>query len=316
MEAVWTESPAQAQDMLGVFTKTPSNGNGDQAGETAGTFGGMKSITINVITTIGFGTHRSWTASSNDKSPPSYQMRFMRSMLTIVHNLCLAIFVLAHILNLHGMPETARNVNVAVTEFPLHLRDIISKERRSPTTQNTLVSSLVKIADQDPTPPARQSKASSTYLSEEEITGNLFNVAIAGFDTTANTLVYAVMLLALHPEWQDWIIAHIDDVKKRHSQGGYAACFPQLTRVLAVMVREGPLPRARRRRAPADPRSSSRRSACARRCPTSRASRTRRRTLAPPTCRRELSSSSARPSSTHRPSTGAPTRWPSGPRAG
>ena len=83
------------------------------------------------------------------------------------------------------------------------------------------------------------------YLTEDEIAGNLFIFTAAGFDTTSNTLGYAITLLAVYPEWQNWIQAEIDAVL-RSPQGGqskdaslpdYSTAFPKLVRCLAVMVR-------------------------------------------------------------------------------
>jgi cytochrome P450 len=78
-------------------------------------------------------------------------------------------------------------------------------------------------------------------LSDDEIAGNLYQFTLAGFDTTANTLAYAVTMLAAHPKWQDWIIEEITEVQDSlgGSNAGYAEIFPRLKRCLALMVRDG-----------------------------------------------------------------------------
>jgi cytochrome P450 len=83
--------------------------------------------------------------------------------------------------------------------------------------------------------------ANIQYLTEEEIAGNLFIFTAAGFDTTSNTMSYAICLLAAFPEWQAWIQAEIDvvrgDLRNDHvAMQNYAMSFPKLTRCLAVMV--------------------------------------------------------------------------------
>lgn len=72
--------------------------------------------------------------------------------------------------------------------------------------------------------------------------GNLFVFTAAGFDTTANTMGYAMTLLAVYPEWQGWIVEEIDEVLADQAEGTegeleYNEIFPRLVRVLAVMVR-------------------------------------------------------------------------------
>jgi cytochrome P450 len=77
-------------------------------------------------------------------------------------------------------------------------------------------------------------------LSEEEVMGNLFVFIVAGHETTAGTMHYALILLALHPEVQAWVRENVDEVL-----GGlgndveawkYEEVFPKLGRVLCVMV--------------------------------------------------------------------------------
>ncbi|EJD03280.1 cytochrome P450 [Fomitiporia mediterranea MF3/22] len=49
-------------------------------------------------------------------------------------------------------------------------------------------------------------------LSDEEIIGNCFVFTFAGHETTANTLVMTLSLLALHPDKQDWVYSSIKAV--------------------------------------------------------------------------------------------------------
>jgi len=94
---------------------------------------------------------------------------------------------------------------------------------------------LVRLADSDKSKLARSSKT-ATFMTEDEITGNLFLFTMAGFDTTANTLVYAIMALALEPDWQDWIFEGINEVSRRQPDGQYSVSFPLQTRCLALLV--------------------------------------------------------------------------------
>jgi cytochrome P450 len=60
----------------------------------------------------------------------------------------------------------------------------------------------------------------------------------AGFDTTANTLAFAVTLLAANPEWQTWIFEELDQVLPSDptAEVDYKEIYPQLTRCMAIMV--------------------------------------------------------------------------------
>lgn len=234
MKAVWDESVSQASDMLFEFFKA-QKGSGSR--KTNSTFEGLKMITINVIGFVCFGTRRNWGEENRNSAPPAgFHTTLMKSILTIVKKFFAATLIPSKLLMLPFMPKGARNLGISKVEFPLHLSQSIAQERRTPSSRDTLIASLVRLADQDKSPAARSLKT-STHLTEEEITGNLFSFTIAGFDTTANTLAYAIMCLAINPEWQDWIIVNISQVMNAHPSADYSTYFPVLNRCLALMVR-------------------------------------------------------------------------------
>lgn len=75
-------------------------------------------------------------------------------------------------------------------------------------------------------------------LSEAEIFGNIFVFNFAGQDTTSHTLAYALVLLAGHPEVQDWISEEKRHVSPKSDCGDweYEKTYPRLKRCLAVLV--------------------------------------------------------------------------------
>ncbi len=238
MSAVWQESSAQAREMLNTFTERckPKGTIRHGDGETDRAVEGVRTIAINVIAFISYGARRTWTQATSDigTAPARYTLSFMDAVLEIVNNHIISVFVSADILTLSFMPNVLRKLGAATTDFPKYAQDFISKERETPGTSNSLVGVLVKIADDEKRQIAKQSK--SSYLSEDEIAGNLFNFTIAGFDTNASTMAYALLALAIHPTWQDWIIEEIDRVSQLDQAASYESTFPLLTRCLALMV--------------------------------------------------------------------------------
>jgi len=232
MSAVWSESSNQTSEMLQELTKTQ---NTNTSAGTSRTLEGLKTITINVISSIVFGTQRSWAETTTTKPSDGFQLSFIESLLTIVNDLVPVFLVPSRFFKLPFLSTSFRKVGIAKAEFPLHLRDTIAQERQSPSFKNALITSLIKLADQDKSI-AKQSSKMSTYLSEEEITGNLFIFTIAGFDTTANTLGYAIVELALNPQLQDWIFEGIDETSREFPGNDYSSVFPLNTRCLALMV--------------------------------------------------------------------------------
>lgn len=77
-------------------------------------------------------------------------------------------------------------------------------------------------------------------LSNDELYGNLFTYNLAGHETTANTLSFAIYLLAAFPGWQEWVREEVDLVCGAAGGGqvrtAYEDVFPNLKRLRAFLV--------------------------------------------------------------------------------
>ncbi|KAJ6012570.1 cytochrome P450 monooxygenase [Penicillium canescens] len=105
------------------------------------------------------------------------------------------------------------------------LTGLVNYRRRHPSTKNDLLSSMLSLHD-------------AQMLSDEEIESNLFLFMFAGHETTANTLVYIVYLLAIFPDWQNWVIQEIDEIFSGiplDKEISYKDVFNRLTRLKAIM---------------------------------------------------------------------------------
>ncbi|KKY34218.1 putative cytochrome p450 [Diaporthe ampelina] len=76
-------------------------------------------------------------------------------------------------------------------------------------------------------------------LSNDELYGNLFTYNLAGHETTANSLSFAIYLLAAFPEWQEWVREEVDAAYKVSEDGQvnttYEDVFPNLKRCRAFL---------------------------------------------------------------------------------
>ncbi|KAK4565720.1 hypothetical protein LTR86_003568 [Recurvomyces mirabilis] len=131
--------------------------------------------------------------------------------------------------------EFIRSLGHAVDEFPVHTKALLEEERqRSRTakdgqTSRSIISQLLQ---------ASADSEKGEGLTEEETVGNIFIFAVAGFDTTANTLSSALVLLARYPKWQNWLQEEIDRLLPPNltsEEVDYASVFPQATRMLAFL---------------------------------------------------------------------------------
>ncbi|KAF9889986.1 hypothetical protein FE257_006666 [Aspergillus nanangensis] len=104
---------------------------------------------------------------------------------------------------LTSSPDKER-AKLAVRIFGHAVGSLLEDHAGGGPTQNGLLSSMARGFRN------MQTQETALYLSKEEVQGNLFLFMFAGHETTANTLVYIIHLLAIFPEWQDWIGDEID----------------------------------------------------------------------------------------------------------
>jgi cytochrome P450 len=201
------------------------------------TIDGLRSIAIHVLGSAGYGISQPW-GQQEKELPSGHKLGYIDALTAVMNDFVLAALLPAKVLMLRIMPEYVRKVGTAMGEFPMYTREMLEKERMLSTSsaqpRNNLMSTLVKASDEEKKQDTK-SKISQS-LSEQEIMGNLFQFTLAGFDTTANTLAYAVTTLAAYPEWQDWIIEEIDYVFREGRDMDYEKTYPKLGRCLALMV--------------------------------------------------------------------------------
>jgi len=74
-------------------------------------------------------------------------------------------------------------------------------------------------------------------LTVDEIFGNIFVINFAGHDTTANTLAFSMLLLAAHPDVQDWVAEELQELTPANEKWEYSFLFPKLNWCKAVLVK-------------------------------------------------------------------------------
>ena len=250
---VWKESTEQAQDMVHHFTKEGHRAphyshTAAVSGITTKTIDSVRSIAINVLAFAGYGVTQPWKDEEIQPSKNVNDVDFMEAITSVVNNLIVAVFISTKLLFLPFLPMSIRRVAAAKRLFPAHAKDMFEAERNRQahggTARHNFLSVLAKLSEdqEEEDNNARKSgqAISSTNLSEEELSGNLFQFTLAGFDTTANTMAYTIVLLAVHPEWQEWIFEEIESVSSTKADMtqsmDYEAYFPSLKRCLALMV--------------------------------------------------------------------------------
>ncbi|KAI4664462.1 uncharacterized protein J4E88_010714 [Alternaria novae-zelandiae] len=136
------------------------------------------------------------------------------------------------------LPTSTKRLLLAMREFRQYMDETVVKERSKVASGQskaaTLISTLIRANDEAKS----GSGVSKSKLSDVEIRGNIFIFTVGGLESTSIALSYALALLAVYPEVQDWVIEELDEVLKDEAADEleYARVFPQLKRVMAVMT--------------------------------------------------------------------------------
>jgi cytochrome P450 len=234
MQEVWSESRTQAADMLTHFMTAES-------GVTKGTMTGLRDIAINILQTIGYGMSTKW-GEKDTSVPKGHSMNYMDALHQLIIGFLLLVVVPTRLLIMPFMPQAVRKIGLARFEFFSFSKEMLEEERRlkidSNEPRNHMLALLATVGDDNADAMEKEAQSQRPALTEEEVTGNLYQFTLAGFDTTANTLAYAFATLAAYPEWQDWIVEEIDRVRREVSDPtDYNQVYPRLERCLALMVR-------------------------------------------------------------------------------
>lgn len=235
-KTVFNESIHQTAGLLGEVVAD------GKAGESNRIFDMMKKITINVLSGAGMGTSVEWRDNANEKPSPGFKMTYIEAVKSVIDSVAGPILLPQWFLSNYPsiMPgyKTLKTLSYAIMEFPAHTRNMLDQERLRTVaahgeTRSNIMSQLLHASEQ-----GDGDRKGVKALSEEEMLGNLFIFTAAGFDTTANTLAYALILLSRYPEWQEWLFEEIDIIMPPDSSVNldYATIFPKAIRVQAYML--------------------------------------------------------------------------------
>lgn len=239
-KTVFDESIQQTDGLLGEVL-----GQG-ATGETTRIFDMIKKVTINVLSGAGMGNKVDWADDTEEKPVAPHQQTYIQAVKNVVDAIAGPIIIPTWILL--NWPKFLpghtylKTVGQGIHEFPIHTsRKLAEEEQRTLTahgqTSSNIMSQLLQASSQGSDDTTTKS---GPRLSEEEVISNLFVFTAAGFDTTVNTLVYALVMLCRYPRWQDWIFEEIDSIMPAGNDSStppdYAAIYPKALRVQACML--------------------------------------------------------------------------------
>ena len=241
--SVFHESLKQTDGMLHeLFGTTEKPG---ESIVTARVFDMMKKITIHVLSGAGMGVSPPWDNSEEEKPKEGFKMTYIQAMKVIIDCMAGPMVLPRSVVKRWPsfFPGAAlfHKLGIAMEDFAQHTNNMIEDKKeetkvdrsRRPDILTQLVAASAEAAEED-------GKSNTKYgaLSQEEMSGNLFIFTVAGFDTTANTLTYALAYVARYPQWQDWLAEEVDAIIPLGAElatWDYVETFPRAKRTLAFM---------------------------------------------------------------------------------
>lgn len=229
---VWDEASRQAKAMLDAWCRLGAKGTRETVRDTA-------TLALHVLTSAGLGVTYEW-GQGVQHLPPGHTMSYRESLSVCLQNVLPLNIFSKRVLALNFMPSKTQKIGRALQEFQLYMDEMLAHERSSAAKQSrswNLMGALVRASEDSDH--SLEGKETKHRLTDEEVFGNIFIYNFAGHETTANTVAFALVLLAAYPQYQDWLSEEIHTVVGNSPEEAlqYEIVFPKFHRCLAVMVR-------------------------------------------------------------------------------
>ncbi|KAH7349069.1 putative cytochrome P450 oxidoreductase [Pyrenochaeta sp. MPI-SDFR-AT-0127] len=213
-ELVWEETVQQTRKLAAMWVNST----------TRDVFEDVNLLTLAVISRAGFGKTLDVTAKEGEGQDitAGHKLSFFKAIHNTTNHIVAILMWPGWLLNLTPM----RHAHVAHVELDKYLREMIRSERariesnedhQSSTARGNLLTAVLRASRMESKSGGNTRKEA---FSEDEVMGNLFVYLLAGYETTANSIAYGLVALALHQEIQDEVIKEVDSVFARAEQDG------------------------------------------------------------------------------------------------
>ncbi len=227
----FAEAIRQAQGMLGQWTTAPSPTITTIERDTM-------TLALNIIGYVGFGLRLTWPGErlpddtdawarkyGSVTPPPGHTMTFATSVASVLHRIMLLLILPRWLLRVLGLamqaPREAYDADVNYTRY-MHefLADKVAAAQQGQRGDGgmDLMGQLVRARYEDEKRGGGGSPSvGGSTLTDDEIIGNAFIMLVAGHETTANSMHFALIELACKPASQRALQADIDRLLGRDS---------------------------------------------------------------------------------------------------
>jgi cytochrome P450 len=234
MKFVWKESSKQALQMMASWSGMDISRVAEDT----------RTVSLNVLAATGFRKSfdfESKTDSRIETNAPT-SSAYRDALCTVLDNIILLLVLPARVLSMRYLPRSFKAIGKAAVDFRRHMERMLQEEtsavERGEQGSGGLMTSFVRALKANET--SSDDSKRTRGLTVEEVIGNVFLINFAGHDTTANTLAFAIYLLASEPEVQLWLTEEVDAVTRHDDNWDYERLYPSLVRCRAVLVSQRP----------------------------------------------------------------------------
>ena len=238
---VWKETLEQTGDMLDTWI-TREEMIPSVAPDT------MR-LSLHVMSRAALGQRMAWpkpsvgeTASQNAGVTAGHTVHFTECLVFLLKNI-LYLMIFPHWILKNSPRKTMRETYSAYREFGLYMQEIVDSKRSTKsnfTTNNSTATDLIsQLAKQDSS--STNERHSSSALTDSEVIGNLFVFIIAGHETSASSIHFCLIMLALNPSIQRRVQQELDAIfgTRPVSTWSYDSDLPRLqTSLLQAVLNE------------------------------------------------------------------------------
>ncbi|KAI1629025.1 putative cytochrome P450 [Exophiala viscosa] len=224
MRYVWDESTQRAREMFNLGT--------EDARSIAQLRSDFELLAMHVLTAVGFGQD----SASLTSTPPGHRLTLMQALSFILRHIFTTIIFGNIKIPDALLPSVLRQLKVAVAEFRLYMQEAVLQQmnQKGSKDRTSLLGAMVSANEAEKQVQSEVSSSRASYLTDDELYGNIFLFKLAGFETTAGSMTF-VPYLAAYPEIQDWVREEVDAVLPAKGTVDYAQTYPKLVRCLAVL---------------------------------------------------------------------------------
>lgn len=188
-------------------------------------------IALFVIGVAGFGRRMSWVEDFT--VPVGHSMPFKDALHLVSNHLWMKVLLPAWFLRSAPIPRV-RKFHTAYEDLEKYMIEMIQARKTAEKKEERydLFSSLLDANEEE--------TDGNTKLSDSELMGNIFIYLIAGHETTAHTLAFTFILLALYQDEQEKLYQHIksvvpdDRLPAYEEMGKLTYCYAMLLETLRM----------------------------------------------------------------------------------